>query len=493
MASFFFGLLGSLAAVMAGASAYEPTWESLDKRPAPSWFFEEKFFVFIHWGLFSVPAWSPVGTLSEWYKEYLMDPKGKVAEFHRKNYGNASCTATDCTAYSDFKHSFHAELWNPDQWMSLFKRAGARGIMFTTKHCDGYTHWKSPSKPGYNSVEAGPKRDIVADLTTAVRKTDLRLGFYYCDCEWGQNSAAEWPWPGSTLTREQLMNYSATVWYPDMVHLASTYEPDMFFPDYGGSCGFDSETLRARKFLAWLYTNSTIKDKVIVGDRLGKDANCKHGDYYTCRDRYQPQSLQNHLWMDAMTVARSWGLNRQEGPDDYQSAEKLIHILIDNVAYGGVLTLNVGPAADGSIIPLQAERLLDMGKWLQVNGDAIYKTIPWHVQHERDNATGTEVYYTSSQGNVYAIMTSWPKVQIVDGKPVTSIKLAAPTMNPGATASLLGYTTAPLKLQSASSGGVEITFPTSLGPAELPCEHAWTIKLTGVRSTTSSSGHTGFV
>jgi len=283
--------------------AYDPTWESLDKRVAPGWFGDLKFYVFVHWGLFSVPHYAPLGKLAEWYKQELMQPDAQrgnssSAAFHARTYGDATCTSTNCSGYDGFKEQFTAELWEPDDWVNLFQRAGAKGVMFTTKHCDGYTHWKSPSKPGYNSVDAGPRRDVVADLTAAVRKTDLRLGFYYCDCEWGQNDPSgdtPWPYPLARPSEEQLLAYSANVWLPDMKHLATAYEPDFYFPDFGAACGFDSTTLRAREFLAWLYTNSTIKDKVLVGDRLGSDASCKHGDYYTCQDRYQPQSVQNHL------------------------------------------------------------------------------------------------------------------------------------------------------------------------------------------------------
>ena len=113
---------------------------------------------------------------------------------------------------------------------------------------------------------------------------------------------------------------------------------------------------------------------------------------HTSQNRYQPQHTVNHLWMDCMTIATSWGLNRMEGPDNYQTAQQLIHILVDNVAFGGVLVLNVCPAADGSIIPIQQERLLEMGDWLSVNGPAIYHTKPYSVvQMEESGAEKSQV------------------------------------------------------------------------------------------------------
>ena len=240
-----------------------------------------------------MPSYAPLGQASEWYLQYLLAGQPKFAEFQKKNYGNNATVES----YKEFAKDFHAELWDPDQWMELFDQAGAKGIMFTTKHCDGYTHWKSPSKPGYNSIDTGPKRDILGDLSTAVRAKDMRLGFYYCDCEWGNPVLATaegngWVGGGrdpgkATVAAQQ--KYADLTWFPDMKHLTETYEPDMYFPDFGSACGFNSTTLRSREFVTWLYNDSPVKDKVVMGDRLGSDVSCKHGDYFTCQDRFQPQ------------------------------------------------------------------------------------------------------------------------------------------------------------------------------------------------------------
>ena len=178
-----------------------------------------------------------------------------------------------------------------------------------------------------------------------------------------------------------------------------------------------------------------------------------------------------------MTIATSWGLNRLEGPANYQTTQQLIHILVDNVAFGGVLVLNVGPAADGSIIPLQEERLLEMGQWLKVNGEAIYYTKPWSVaQHVLASVAGAEVFYTESKtgGVVFAIMTGWPetnklKLSDVHAKPETKMAMLA-----GANG------TQPLPLRfSAARAGVTVELPV-LTVGQLPCEHAWAIRIEGL-------------
>jgi alpha-L-fucosidase len=172
---------------------YEPTWESLDSRETPAWFPDAKFGIFIHWGLYSVPAYAPRGTYSEWYwhaKDGDQTGKHQAAvgrsaatqEFHNRVYG-------EDVEYSDFRSQFTANMFEPTEWAKVFKRSGAKYVVLTSKHHDGYCLW--PSKEAsesfgmpWNSVDSGPSRDLVGELTDAVREEGIKMGLYYSIWDW---------------------------------------------------------------------------------------------------------------------------------------------------------------------------------------------------------------------------------------------------------------------------------------------------------------------
>jgi alpha-L-fucosidase len=169
---------------------YKANWGSIDSRPVPEWFGEAKFGIFIHWGPYSVPAYTPKGTYSEWYQYWLENKTlfgngnftgQEVVEYHEKTYGKDF-------SYYDFGPMFTADLFNPDEWAELFKNAGARYIVITTKHHDGFCLW--PSKEAndrgfaWNSMEVGANRDLIGDLTTSVKNAGIKMGFYYSLYEW---------------------------------------------------------------------------------------------------------------------------------------------------------------------------------------------------------------------------------------------------------------------------------------------------------------------
>ena len=182
--------------------------------------------------------------------------------------------------------------------------------------------------------------------------------------------------------------------------ITQKYKPSIVNGDY--CVLLNSTQLRSRDFLAWLYNESPVKDEVVVDDRWGTDARCHHGGYWTCHDKFQPNYLPPHKWMDENTIGISWGLNRLETVKDYKTVDVLVEMLVSNVAYGGNLLLNVGPTSDGRIIPVMEERLLGMGEWLQVNGEAIYSTKPWRNQTE--NVT---------RGS-YDILVNWSNIGTTD-------------------------------------------------------------------------------
>ena len=211
-----------------GQKTYAPAWESLDTRPVPSWFENAKFGIFIHWGLYSVPMWSPKGTYSEWYK-YWLDRKTllgngdftgtEVYDYHKKMYGE------DFT-YADFAPMFKAMSYDANEWADLFKRAGAKYIVLTTKHHEGFALWpskeasKSYGRP-WNSMEIGAHRDLVGEYVNALRKTDLKVGCYF--------SLREWDNP--LYNRETMDLFYERHFFPQLKDLVNNYKPDLIWAD----------------------------------------------------------------------------------------------------------------------------------------------------------------------------------------------------------------------------------------------------------------------
>ena len=362
-----------LLAASAFAQPYAPTWESIDRRATPSWFTDAKFGIFIHWGVYSVPAYAPVipGKLAyaEWYWNALTNgPKpdataiqsGTLA-YHQRQYG------VDYP-YQNFAPQFRAELFDPDHWADVFERSGAKYVALTSKHHEGFALWPSREASAtwgrpWNAVETGPKRDVLGDLTEAVRRKGLKMGFYYSLYEWY-----------NPLWLTDKPRYIQTHMFPQFKDLVTRYKPSMIFSD--GEWELPSSVWRSPELLAWLFNESPVKDEVVINDRWGKDTRHKHGGYWTTE--YTPgMSGMDHAWEENRGMGFSYGYNRAERLEHYHSGPELILTLVDMVSRGGNLLLDIGPAADGTIPVVMEERLLQIGSWLKINGDAIYGTKPW--------------------------------------------------------------------------------------------------------------------
>ena len=165
---------------------------------------------------------------------------------------------------------------------------------------------------------------------------------------------------------------------PELFQLVEKYKPEVIWSD--GATGGDSDYWRAKEFLAWLATNSSVKDTVVWNDRWGRDAGCKHGSFLTCQDRYLPNQTVLHKWENCLTLDKtSWGWNRRANYANYMTTKELVDQTVETVARNGNILINVGPAADGTISPMFVDRLLSLGSWLQVNGQAIYGSRYWKV------------------------------------------------------------------------------------------------------------------
>ncbi|MEO8659809.1 MAG: alpha-L-fucosidase, partial [Bryobacteraceae bacterium] len=409
---------------------YQPNWDSIDSRPTPTWYTEAKFGIFIHWGAYAVPSYGAVGTYSEWYWNQLSKgplDKGKpnpTYVFHTKNYGKDF-------PYQNFAPLFKAEMFEPADWADVFKRSGAKYVVLTSKHHEGFTLW--PNKEAnaswgrpWNSVEVGPKRDLLGDLTNAVKAKGIHMGIYYSLYEWY-----------NPLWLKDKKRFVTEHMHPQFKDVVTKYKPEVIFSD--GEWDLTSEEWKAPELLAWLFNDSPVKNEVVINDRWGKETRHKHGGYFTTE---YTAGLENvtHPWEENRGMGFSYGYNRAEQLKDYRTERELVLMLADLVSRGGNLLLDIGPTADGRIPVIMQERLLQMGKWLGVNGDSIYGTKPWirtrqwsagdqlklntgefmtryevtdYVDRKKPGQAVIEAFFTAKGKDVYAIVPGWPGRQLV--------------------------------------------------------------------------------
>jgi alpha-L-fucosidase len=410
MKNLYIFLLLFLAVNMNGQN-YKPEWSSLDKRPVPQWFQDSKFGIFIHWGVYSVPSWGPTGDsigvydkYAEWYWQKMNEP-GKVQKyfksFHTKTYGPNF-------RYQDFAPMFKAELFEPDKWADLFKESGAKYVVLTSKHHEGFTLWPSAQSWNWNSSDIGPHRDLCGDLTAAVKNKGLYMGFYYSLYEWY-----------NPTYRIDLPAYVNTHMIPQMKDLVTRYSPDILWAD--GEWEKSSKEWRSEEFLAWLYNESPVKNSIVVNDRWGSETRSKHGGFYTTEyglvgDKEGIDNAEPRPWEECRGIGTSFGFNRTEGLSDYSTPEQLIKLLVSTVAAGGNLLLDIGPASDGTIPLIMQQRLMEMGRWLKINGEAIYGTRSF-IKNKKDELinpeTNKNIFFTQKNNDLFIICLDWPKDGIV--------------------------------------------------------------------------------
>ena len=380
-------------------------------RQTPAWFDEAKLGIFIHWNPAVIPAYAPVPSLRSIADLYKRDKTG-VKAMRRNPYSDMYWNSMNIPGspteryhethypgmgYEAFVQVFRDEVlpsWDPQPWAELFARAGARYVVFTTKMDDGFLMWPSahrnPFREGWQS-----ERDVVGDLASAVRGHGLKFGTYYCG---GQ----DWTFTGLPLadlnaffngvpSGDDYSAYADSHWY----ELIDRYEPAVLWNDYSYPIGSDISRL-------FEYYWERVSDGV-VNNRFAPNAT--YWDFLT--PEQSTAGSPRAKWETCHTLGTAWGFNRMESASSYLSAEDLIHMFVDIVSRGGNLLLNVGPTAAGAIPWLQAERLLALGWWLEVNGEAIYRTRPW-TKSTGLTGEAIDVRYTASADAVYAIVLGTP-------------------------------------------------------------------------------------
>ena len=388
---------------------YEPTIESLDKHPLPEWYAGAKLGIFIHWGLYSVPGWAPLthpdhdfssndyikyDPYAEWYLNTMRVTGSPTEAYHREHYGNRS--------YYDFAAEFNRESkkWNPDVMAEAFKMAGARYVVLTSKHHEGFTLWPSTTpnpNPSIPMNERHAERDLVGELTKAVEKQGMKMGLYYSGgYDWTFNAG-----PIRTAADYQTVKPESQAYgdyaFAQIHELIEKYHPMLLWNDIDWP-----KTGRAMQVEADYY--NAIPDGVI-DDRFG----IKHADF-TSPEYEKKDKISEKKWEECRGLGRSFGYNRAEGEKETIAPEELIALLVDIVSKNGNLLLDVGPEADGTIPPVQMERLKALGAWLTQNGEAIYDTTPW-THAEAKSAEGDDVRYTRKGDDLYVTVLGKPKAQ----------------------------------------------------------------------------------
>lgn len=357
------------------AQKYEASWELLNKRGIPEWFNNDKFGIFIHWGLYAVPAYAPVIpnsglSYAEWYWYRLQTQEKTFIDFHNKTYGSDFL-------YQQFEPMFKAELFDPKQWADVFKKSGAKYVVLTSKHHEGYCLWNSAEadrdwgRP-WNAVTGTPKRDLLGDLTNAVRNEGLKMGYYYSLYEWF-----------NPLWRIDKKRFVTEHMFPQFKDLVTKYKPAVIFSD--GEWDLSDTAWKSPELLAWLFNELPVAKEVVVDDRWGGNTRGKHTGATYSTSEYGSGMGPDVVWEESRGIGHSYGYNRNEKLEDYKTSHDLILALVDIVSKGGNLLLDIGPAADGTIPVIMQQRLIDIGRWLELNGEAIY---------------GTKAYKTSYQWSV---------------------------------------------------------------------------------------------
>ncbi|MFT0138286.1 alpha-L-fucosidase [Alcanivoracaceae bacterium MT1] len=440
---------------------YEPTLESLSEHPLPQWWQDAKFGIFIHWGLYSVPAWAPAdappmmlssgcAAYAEWYWLLQQIPFCPTWQHHLDTYG-------EDFVYDDFIPRFTAENFDPDAWIQLFEQAGARYFVLTAKHHDGFALWPTRTT-GRDSVDLGPKRDLVGELFDAARRAGQRVkpGLYFSIPEWfnpapyrgndfaqsvaesgeflgylpnlaslfsgsvrpgvafeGLVQSAMFPqrWPVQVVARNaysqlpvpytgqgDIADYAEDIVQPQFKELVDLYQPYVIWCDIGA----EESYVRSNESIAYYYneTARTNPEGVLVTDRCGR----KKSTHYDFNTVEYGQGDVVPPFESVRGMGSSFGYNVNETEAHYLSPAELIETLVSTVAAGGNLLLNIGPKADGSIPEEMVTRLQAMGDWLAINGDAIYGSRPWSRTRD-DNGN---FFTVGKDGALYVIATAWP-------------------------------------------------------------------------------------
>jgi len=423
---------------------YKPTEKSLKTHKVPQWFHDAKLGIFIHWGIYSVPAWAPIepkegsgkefttvneqmknNPYAEWYLNSLRFKGGPYQQHHEDIYGKDY-------PYEKFAIEFNNGIksWNPSAWAEFFKKIHAKYVVITAKHHDGFLLWPSdhpnPIKENYYA-----SRDIIGELSNEVKAQGIKWGIYY-------SGVIDWTFDENVIesgvsfintgcTDQNYASYADAHWY----ELINKYKPSVVWNDIGYPYKG-----KVKEILAYYYNNfpdgvvddrwdqssnflrtlikipplrqliNWVADKFIVKGGITKKK-LTLGDFFT--PEYQTfENIVSTKWESCRGLGQSFGYNQLETEQHYIKAEDLIRSFIDIVSKNGNLLINIGPKPDGTIPEPQIQRLSALGEWLDVNGEAIFGTTSWKKPSTTTNLN-IDVRFTAKPGLLYVHLLDIPK------------------------------------------------------------------------------------
>ncbi len=469
---------------------FEATWESLVNQTVPDWYLDGKFGIFIHWGAYTVPAFG-----DEWYPRNMYLSDAPEYKHHLETWGKHTEFG-----YKDFIPMFKAEKFDAQEWASLFKEAGAKFVVPVAEHHDGFPLYDS-ALTEWCAGKMGPKRDVIGELAEATRALDMVFGVSSHRAEhwWFFNGGLEYdsdvqdpayadfygpPRPGQVKhsagwrSRDWEPRPDAKFledWLARCCELVDKYQPQLFWFDWW----IEQIVFQpyVQKFAEYYY-NRGLEWQRGVAINYKNDTFPKEAAVFDV-ERGQLNDVRPFFWQTDTSVSKnSWSYVTEQ---DYKTSESIVGDLVDIVSKNGALLLNIGPRADGIIPEPEQEMLRDIGKWLAVNGEAIYGTRPWKIYGEgpteileghftdtkRQPFTSQDIRFTTKENTFYATCLAWPEgeAKITSLGPDSGIKA-----DNIAEISMLG-TTGTLAWSQTESG---LTIQT---PTEKPCDFAYTFKI----------------
>jgi alpha-L-fucosidase len=408
---------------------YDGSWESLQQMPVPAWFDDGKIGIFIHWGPYSVIGYRKGGRGYSEHVPKLMygDPK------HYYPYLEERWGATPPEfGYKDIIPEFTAENWDPDAWAELFKHVGAKYVVMTAEHHDGWANWDSDLTP-WNAMDMGPKRDLVGDLGKALKKRDLKYAPSY-HRERHQSFFAKRQYVVNAQPQDDILEEirrvpeAALLYGPfgttkefvdDYVarwkEIQEKYQPDFLWMDDFPIYIRDGNKIRkgkgnpkvkyfddqVRLMITDFMNDGAARGAEVYLNNKGQSRNWPDGVGCLEKDNLKMKVI-GPKWQSCTTFGTSFGYLEN---DTYKSIESIIHEMVEVISRNGNFLVNIGPKADGTIPAPQVERLQAMGDWLRINGDAIYGSRYWKVSEQKDE----HLVFTTNGKKLYAIKLQQPE------------------------------------------------------------------------------------